>query len=84
MAEAEEGKEGKEGRVDCCESTARGFRDVWWCWILNEPEFPTYGGESGGEHICPGCGHDVEELSDRHTFIAHIRKPSDANPRAAK
>ena len=65
----------KRGKPECVVDTARGFRDVWWCWIINEPEFPTYGGGPDGKHVCPGCGFAIEDLEDEHTFIAHILKP---------
>ncbi len=66
-------KEGEDGRPDCLENTVRGFRDVYWCWIINEPGF-IYGPKQDGR-ICPNCGNEIEGLSDEHTFIVSIKKP---------
>lgn len=55
---------------DCIEKTPKGFRDLYWCWIINEPEIAL------GDGTCPGCKCSAVEVEDRHTFIGHVRKPS--------
>ncbi len=61
--------ETETGRFDCVAATPKGFRDLYWCWIINEP------GVAKGDGTCSECGYNVRDLDDRHTFIAHIRKP---------
>jgi hypothetical protein len=51
----------------------RGFRDLYWCWNLNEPEIFIYTGENADQYSCPNCGPDPYE--GQHTFIEHILKP---------
>ena len=53
-------------------------RDVWWCWLVNEPamivtEAPKH------EPRCPRCQNGFlspYKNSETHTFIAHIVKPN--------
>ena len=60
-----------------------GFRDVWWCFILNEPGILTY---PDNEPTCTGCGGVAERVGGdyknlrfadgAHTFICHVGKPT--------
>jgi len=61
----------RHGALDWLESEPKGFRDLYWCWIINEPEIALGDGE------CPGCKCKVADVVDRHTFIAHVKKRSD-------
>lgn len=52
----------------------RGFRDLIWCGLLNEPAILEYRDQPGGRAPwCPNCNGNYELGS--HPFIAHIRKP---------
>jgi hypothetical protein len=69
----------------------KGFRDVYWCYSLNEPVIIEWHKNSEGESeerfpTCINCnwideGYDREDkiVSDtfltEHTFICHILKP---------
>lgn len=55
--------------LDCIEEVPKGFRDLYWCWIINEPEIAL------GNGMCPGCRCNAVEVTDSHTFIGHVRKP---------
>jgi hypothetical protein len=61
-------------RPDCFQPQPKGFRDLYWCWIINEPEIVIGPNDSP---TCPSCGHSVMDLADSHTFIAHVLKPRD-------
>lgn len=49
-------------------------REVWWCWIVNEPGL-TVLGESKEHMACGKCGWEFESDEMMHTFVAHIHKP---------
>ena len=62
-----------------------GFRDLYWCWNLNEPFIIEY---QRNKPFCPNCNAlDVDALMDEqpiklseefktnHTFICHISLP---------
>lgn len=48
----------------------KGYRDVIWCPLLNEPGFLEYS-HAGPE--CPNCQGNYEP--ETHPFIVHIEKP---------
>lgn len=59
-----------------------GFRDVYWCCILNEPVITTYvHGPQGNALFCRGCNWVCpsetpdEPFLSMHTFCCHICKP---------
>lgn len=56
------------------EDTPRGFRDVYWCWIVNEPGFMRYT-DTGDVQHCGECGGPLLEMANEHTFVCHVRKP---------
>jgi hypothetical protein len=63
------------GRPDCIENDSKGFRDVYWCWHINEPVVLEY---AGSDLLCRNCGtraSNLEDFEDEHMFIVHIRKP---------
>lgn len=51
---------------------ATGYRDVLWCWFLNEPVVIQYRKE---QPYCIACNSDPSETPEEHTFICHINKP---------
>lgn len=53
----------------------RGFRDVYWCWNLNEPFVVSYRGEGENrKRFCENCNaHDFDDQN--HVFICSIYKP---------
>lgn len=55
--------------------TPRGFRDVYWCWHLNEPFVIEYrDSEVGRKRFCPNCNaNDFDE--ENHIFICTVFKP---------
>lgn len=63
--------------------TVKGFRDVYWCYILNEPMINQFKREPGQEPklMCPNCNwvdygkEPSEEFLSQHVFICHIVKP---------
>lgn len=55
----------------------QGFRDVYWCYNLNEPVIIDYENDKPG---CSLCNYRVDTLPDEgflrmHKFIKHILKP---------
>jgi hypothetical protein len=50
-----------------------GYRDVFWCSILNEPAIIEY---RQGKAFCDCC--DDSPFNDSHVFICHIHKPTGA------
>lgn len=52
------------------DNVSRGYRDVWWCHVRNEPFIIEYRED---KPFCVNC--DGEPYPERHTFIIHIRKP---------
>lgn len=53
-------------------SLPKGFRDLYWCWVMNEPMIIEYKDDRA---ICGVCGD--WQLDFGHTFIMHIRKPNE-------
>lgn len=56
---------------------ARGWRDIYWCWITNEPFFNEYRDEGGERKLyCPNCklivGGTGGYLEDSHEFLRHL------------
>jgi hypothetical protein len=51
---------------------AKGYRDVIWCPLLNEPAFLEYDQESS-EKVCPNCNGNYEP--ETHPFLVHVGKP---------
>jgi hypothetical protein len=49
-----------------------GFRDLYWCWHLNEPVIIEYRDK---QSYCTNCHADLLGDSEEHTFIAHVYKP---------
>lgn len=53
-----------------------GFRDVYWCYLLNEPVIITYHFEDGVEKPwCIHCQGEMVHGDGIHVFICHINKP---------
>ncbi len=59
----------------------RGGRDLWWCFLLNEPGIITY---PDGKPTCPGCNCVADSTGPNpgdytfygnHCFITSILKP---------
>lgn len=68
----------------------KGYRDVWWCHVINEPSILEWRDEGDGRN--PYCAHctvrgtwlvnsdgtkpvfQVRFYGD-HTFICHLKKP---------
>lgn len=52
---------------------AKGWRDVYWCHLLNEPVIVEYR-RQGDAHIkfCVHCDGDIDALPTLHTFCFHI------------
>ncbi len=56
------------------------YRNLYWCYLGNEPEFlkrsPDWT-EDDPVMECPGCGLDVDTNGDDfdHTFMGHAVKP---------
>ena len=49
-------------------------REVWWCWIVNEPvivDFPN------GYKQCGLCEMNLEDSETLHEFLLHLHKPQD-------
>ena len=57
-------------------SSPKGYRDVYWCWILNEPVILT---RVQGVLHCDNCHLEVHDHEKDHTFICHIEKGKDKN-----
>jgi hypothetical protein len=55
-------------RLDCVKEAKGGFRDLYWCYIINEPTIVYTSRE------CV-CGNNVDDLNDRHVYIGHVVKP---------
>ena len=67
----------------------KGFRDVYWCWIANEPmiiEYMSINPKGGTKPVCSNCRmmdmdatDDPPKLSSwfkkTHKFLFHINKP---------
>lgn len=54
----------------------RGFRDVHWCWNLNEPFIIEYREHTkdGAKRHCTGC--NMTDFDDwNHPFICTVYKP---------
>ena len=57
------------------ETEPRGFRDLYWCYLLNEPGiifFPS----PDRKMTCGACESEMAGLEGQHRFMAHIRKPT--------
>ena len=54
--------------------TPKGFRDVYWCWLVNEPAFMVYA-HDGETQLCGECGGPVTAMPETHTFCVHVTKP---------
>ena len=60
----------------------KGFRDVYWCWAINEPSFLlSTGSQDPKEGKCGTCecvvwfpNSFMESDDERHTFVCHILK----------
>ncbi len=48
----------------------RGFRDIYWCWNLNEPVILEYRDD---KPYCVNCSSELSE--DTHVFICSVFKP---------
>jgi len=46
---------------------AKGYRDVWWCWSVNEPVIVANDG-------CGHCGKERLNADPQHQFLCHIQK----------
>lgn len=63
-------------------STPRHFRDLYWCWIVNEPALTYYNlpplvGPPDPAPRCSQCEGALHRgLQVEHTFIGHVRKPA--------
>lgn len=54
----------------------KGFRDVYWCLLLNEPFVIEY---DGNKPTCPNCDcgpfDSVEQMAGNdHVFVCHVAK----------
>jgi hypothetical protein len=54
-----------------------GFRDVYWCWIGNEPGIVRWIDE---HPQCPHCGMEEVRNDPSHTFVTHLCKPTTYRP----
>ncbi len=54
-----------------------GYRDVYYCFLVNEPNFAFYPSE--GKYECPDCHCELPD-DNYHVFVCHINKPRDLNP----
>jgi hypothetical protein len=50
---------------------AKGWRDLYWCYILNEPVIIEY---KDGQPFCTNCNGNPLK-GQEHSFIFHILKP---------
>lgn len=55
----------------------RGFRDLYWCYFLNEPVFSTWlpGASKREDAACPHCKTKIVDAPEQHVFIGHVPKP---------
>ena len=56
------------------EPNANGYRDIYWCWINNEPFFNETRDRDGvRKPYCSSCDHFIEDVEDRHEFLRHLK-----------
>lgn len=55
-----------------------GFRDVYYCFLVNEPCFASYA-SGRDKYDCPKCHCELPD-GNYHVFICHINKPRELNP----
>jgi hypothetical protein len=54
---------------------AKGSRDLYWCYVLNEPVIIEYRNDVA---ICTHCSAELN--NNQHRFMFHINKPQDNIP----
>ena len=59
------------GRPDVVTFEPTGYRDVYWCPLINEPYFHKYD-TLGKVESCGGCGWDLTKENHEHVFLAHF------------
>jgi hypothetical protein len=76
------------GKSEACGSEPKGYRDVYWCWVVNEPgiiHFTKSEKNPDMKLTCACCGWvDTDGGGDgspsavfltEHSFVCHAKKP---------